>query len=382
MRAVICGVGRMGTAIAWAMDKLGFEVIGMDRNPEAKKNMPERKFWSDPQKFHTFCTVERVEDIFTRLTEIQRPDVLISSLPYHQTEEVGDWCVNNSVRYCDLGGRVDVSHNINEWAKLKAERPVFTDLGLAPGWVNILAEEGYRELHGEGQITKVEMMVGGLPDYLESSENPLRYKITWSVDGLINEYRDDCIILKDGQITKVKGMDGLETVETKNTGVMEAFYTSGGASHSIESMKERGVSDCSYKTLRYQGHCSAVKFLMKDCQLDDEALYKVFVTGCGYANKDEVFIIAKVHKDNRSWVEEKVIKSDDKFSAMQKATAFPISCVASLMAEGRMEGKKDQHRDYWTQYSKALTYADVPFGEFNRRVESLLDSSQKQPNKI
>ena len=74
MKAVVCGIGRMGTAIAWAMDKLGFEVIGMDRNPEAKKNMPGRKLGSDPQKFHTFCAVERVEDIFTRLTEVQRPD--------------------------------------------------------------------------------------------------------------------------------------------------------------------------------------------------------------------------------------------------------------------------------------------------------------------
>ena len=114
-----------------------------------------------------------------------------------------------------------------------------------------------------------------------------------------------------------------------------------------------------------------VKFLIRDCQLDDETLNKIFTTGCGYANKDEVIAIAKVHKDNRSWEEEKNVKADDQFSAMQKATAFPISCVALLMAEGKMEGKKHQHRDYWTQYPNALTYADVPFGEFSSRLETL-----------
>ena len=56
--------------------------------------------------------------------------------------------------------------------KSTQKKPVFTDLGLAPGLVNILAEQGYRELYGTGKIIGVEMMVGGLPDYLESNRNP------------------------------------------------------------------------------------------------------------------------------------------------------------------------------------------------------------------
>jgi organic radical activating enzyme len=195
--------------------------------------------------------------------------------------------------------------------------------------------------------------------------------ITWSVDGLVNEYKDDCIILENGMIYSAKGMDGLEEIETKNLGKLEAFYTSGGASHTIESMKSKGVQNCSYKTLRYPGHRNIVKFLIKDCELNNETLEKIFVSGCGYVDRDEVIIIAKVHKDNKSWVEEKLIKSDDEFSAMQKATAFPISSVASIMAEGKLEGDKEQHKDHWLQYPKSLSYADVPFDEFNERLELL-----------
>jgi saccharopine dehydrogenase-like NADP-dependent oxidoreductase len=351
----------MGTAIAYAMGKLGFEVTGMDTNPDAANNMTG-----------SFFIVDDAEDICKGIVAIgPRPDVVISSLPYHQTEVVGKWCVDNEVRYCDLGGRVDVSKNINDHAKQFATRPVFTDLGLAPGWVNILAEQGYKELHGPADDTHIEMMVGGLPDYLESSNNPLRYAVTWSVDGLINEYRDDCLILEDGQIKTVKGMSGVELIEGEKFGPMEAFYTSGGASHSIYSMKDRGVKNCSYKTIRYRGHGDMVRFLIRDCDLDDDTLTKIFLDGCGSANKDEVIIVAKVTRGNRTWREEKLIRSDDQFSAMQKATAFSISSVAAIMAQGKLEGNKEQRRDYWLQYNKSLSYADVPFEEFNKNLKKL-----------
>ena len=244
-----------------------------------------------------------------------------------------------------------------------------TDLGLAPGWVNILAEEGCRQLHG--QVDDVRMMVGGLPDYMDSSQNPLRYGITWSVDGLINEYRDDCIILEEGELKTVRGMDGLEEVEGKTFGVMEAFYTSGGASHSIHSMQKRGVKNCFYKTLRYKGHRDIVRFLIRDCELDDKTLIDIFTKGCGFVDRDEVFIIATAKSGDKTWRQEKVIKSDEQFSAMQKATAFPISAVAALMAEGVFDGKKSQCKDYYTEYSKNLSYADIPFEKFNKNLNIL-----------
>ncbi len=195
MKAAVLGVGRMGEAICYAMNKLGFNVIGIDSYAGAADNF--RKHISGPNGAF-YLTDER--KTFERALIFEKPDVVISSLPYHQTEEVGTWCIDNAMRYCDLGGRVDVSDNINQWARNAyrgrgARKPVFTDLGLAPGWVNILAEEGYRKLYGGAEITSVEMMVGGLPDYLESNNNPLRYGVTWSIDGLINEYRDDCLVL-------------------------------------------------------------------------------------------------------------------------------------------------------------------------------------------
>ena len=246
MRAVILGVGRMGTAIAHAMDKLGYNLICMDANPDAQSNMPE----SDIKGTHVFYNVNSPADIISRFNGIASPDIVISSLPYHQTKAVADMCILNGWRYCDLGGRVDVSAEINKHAA-KATAPIFTDLGLAPGWVNILAEQGYKRVY---DATDVKMMVGGIP--LNRPKGPLKYFMTWSMDGLLNEYRDDCEVLIDGEIKTVPGLSYIETVDPEWDGcvALEAFCTSGGAAHTTRRMKARGVRNCVYKTLRWFGH--------------------------------------------------------------------------------------------------------------------------------
>mgnify|MGYP001379485016 CR=1 FL=1 len=377
MRAVVLGVGRMGTAIAWAMDKLGFHVIGMDTNPKAADNIP-RKINHEQSKDENgnsvfgppnneFFLVKDAEDICKGLEAQVKPDVVISSLPYHQTEIVGKWCIDHGVRYCDLGGRVDVSQNINEHANQKGRKPVFTDLGLAPGLVNILAEEAKYETRG---AKRIEMFVGGLPQFMDPL-NPLKYECTWSIDGLINEYEDDCIVLENGQEKVVKGMEGYQLVDFEGED-LEAFYTSGGASHTINTMKNAGVENCSYKTLRYLGHRDIVRFLIRKSGLSSSELAKLFINGCPETGHgDRVLIHVNAENGPLKWKQYIEVLSDDKFSAMQKATAFPISCVASLMAEGKLEGNKEQHRDYWTKYPKALTYADVPHAVFKKRLLTL-----------
>lgn len=353
MKALVLGIGRMGTAISWAMKQLGYDIYAVDANSKAEELL---KTYIKDFNFHTVIHFEHELECIFRC----EPDIVISSLPYHQTESAAKFCIDNKIRYCDLGGRVDVSRRINEHAKENAKKPVFTDLGLAPGLINILAEEGYSRLSEFGQVDSVQMMVGGLPNYLESRNNPLRYGVTWSVDGLINEYKDDCVILENGEIKVVKGMDGLETVNSESLGNLEAFYTSGGASHTIESMRKKNVKNCSYKTLRYSGHRDLIKFLIRDCNLDNEALTKIF-DSCGKVINDEVLVLATVVQGELFWKKDILIKSEIGFSAMQRATAFSISSVASIMAKGKLD-KIDK---------KALAYEDVPFEEFSSNLKNL-----------
>ena len=374
MKAAILGTGRMGTAITWAMKELGFDVVCVDADHTAGDRL---NLLLGNHNFVFYRTNHLMDDIH-EIFGLEEPDVVISSLPYDQLLEPAKYCISQEYRYCDLGGRVDVSKDINEFAAKHATVPVMTDLGLAPGWVNILTEEGCRKVVN---ATDVSMMVGGLPDYLQSTKNILRYFPTWSVAGLINEYRDDCQVLEDGEIRIARGLEGHDRhIETQHLGALEAFYTSGGASHTLKSMQDRGVQNCSYRTLRYPGHRDMVKFLIRKCKLDDATLKRIFVKGTHTDDPtyDCVIMISEVKNSDTglSWSREILVKSDhlqhiSSFTAMQKATAFPIASVASLMAGGKMEGDKDQRRDYYTQYPKSLTYKDIPTELFNDNLKKL-----------
>jgi len=379
LRAMVCGCGNMGKAIVWSMVNLEFDVIALDKDSNSAQHLPQNLF--------DFLEVKDIEATKKALM-LTKPNIVISSLPYHQTQELAFVCIEQGIPYCDLGGSVPVSESINNKANSLVNgnnAPVMTDLGLAPGWINILAEHGCKELR-KSEIEEVKMMVGGLP---KNPDNPpLNYQATWSIDGLINEYKDKCRILENGNIARVDGMDGLEKINTTSLGELEAFYTSGGSSHTLNSMYERGVKNCYYKTLRYKGHCDAIKFLIRRCELEGECLESIFTRGCRDKNPtqhrttDLVIMKVTIKGKESSWEKELLIPQSQIFTGMQKATAFPIASVARMMAEGKLTGDKDQHRDYHTQFPKTLSYKDIDYDEFNKNINFLRETIKDSPYEV
>ena len=274
-------------------------------------------------------------------------------------------CATFGVPYFDLGGRCDVSAAINKDCK-EAHSQCFTDLGLAPGWVNIMAEKYFRnDQEREDYPCSVEMYCGGLPAKGELDKcGPSRYALTWSAEGLENEYRDDCEVLVEGKLSSIPGMSTVvreqhvySYEEDPVLVTVERFPTSGGLAHSAVLLRNRGVQEANYQTLRYPGHVAWVK--ENGCK--DIPREKV---------KDVVFVGLFVKwKDNKeTYVENKMVYGDSKFTAMQKCTAFPAVAAASLYNE--MPGRP-------------LTYADIPLDEFDRRVEDLFglhDRSLEEPD--
>ena len=127
-------------------------------------------------------------------------------------------------------------------------------------------------------------------------------------------------------------------------------------------MKDKGVKNCYYKTVRYEGHRNAVKFLIDN--VSEDCLKQALQNGCSPDPEvvDIVLLKVMIQTKELTWDKDAFILGDKKdenqgFSAMQKATAFSISSVAKIMAEGKLEGNKEQHRDYWTQYPKNLSYS-------------------------
>ena len=142
-------------------------------------------------------------------------------------------------------------------------------------------------------------------------------------------------------------------------------------------MKDRGVKHCSYKTLRYTGHCKLVKFLIDRCELPEDCLRHIFEKGCAdnywhsVDRRDLVILKTVVTKGDLSWNKEILVNADKgsfedvkNFTAMQKATAFSIASVADIMARGLL--------DRAFGLDRRLTYSHIPYEEFNDTLNKLL----------
>lgn len=342
MKALILGFGKIGKAVAYCMHKIGYGVYVADNSPLGDYQDHFHMIFVETD----LSKPDKVKELFS-----ERFDVVISCLPYFLNTKVAQIVSEQNVAYCDLGGHVGTSKAINQ---LKTD--VFTDLGLAPGWINIEAERLYHKLSEKCVVTDVNMFVGGLPQVRKC--NPFEYKQSWSFDGLWNEYVDDCEILKDGKIVTVPGMSGYAKFGFWYDLPLESFYTSGGAAHTLNTMKERGVINCDYNTLRYEGHREL--FLTLKDYMSKKEIEKLIPSN---DNDDVVYMCVtakgKYYKDAYTDTFQQIIYAKEKYSAMQQATAVPIAAVAHQMAARKL--------------GRPWKYEDINYDQFLRNSTLLLE---------
>ncbi len=105
--------------------------------------------------------------------------------------------------------------------------------GLAPGFISIAAYDLAKKFD---KLRDVQMRVGALPVF---PHNALKYNLTWSTDGLINEYCNPCESIRDGVLSEVPALEELEQF-TLDGVEYEAFNTSGGLGTLCETPRGQG----------------------------------------------------------------------------------------------------------------------------------------------
>jgi saccharopine dehydrogenase-like NADP-dependent oxidoreductase len=133
--------------------------------------------------------------------------------------------------------------------------------GLAPGFIDVL---GFDLSRNFDKVDSLKMRVGALPQY---PSNQMMYNLTWSTDGLINEYCNPCEVIRDGEYREVLPLEGLEHFSLDGM-EYEAFNTSGGLGTLCSTLKGN-VEQMNYKTVRYKGHQYLVSFLINDLNLGE-----------------------------------------------------------------------------------------------------------------
>ena len=268
-------------------------------------------------------------------------DAVISSLPYYCNVAVAEAARTARIHYFDLTEDVDVTRSVRSIAA-GASQAFVPQCGLAPGFISIAAAELITHFD---RLRAVKLRVGALPQH---PNNVLKYSLTWSTEGLINEYGNPCQAVSDGRLVEVAPLEGLEEIEIDGT-LYEAFNTSGGLG-SLAETHGAHLESMNYKTIRYPGHCAQMRLLMNDLKLnhDRATLKRILENAVPQTLQDVVIVYAAVTgtQDGQLREENYVNKiypqiiAGRLWSAIQVSTAAGITAVADLVLEhqGRYSG--------------------------------------------
>ncbi len=89
---------------------------------------------------------------------------------------------------------------------VKADVTIVPDCGVAPGLSNLLVGYAASKLD---DVRDIQIFVGGLP---EKPIPPLGYTITWSAEGLIDEYIRIAKVIEDGQLVEKEALTDVEKI--------------------------------------------------------------------------------------------------------------------------------------------------------------------------
>jgi saccharopine dehydrogenase-like NADP-dependent oxidoreductase len=329
-KVLVLGAGKIGALISGLLSESGsWEVQLADKDPAAAQGVVAAH--SGPNLQGIALDATEAAALHSRLST-HPVDAVISSLPYHCNPTVASAARQAGAHYFDLTEDVEVTRSVRRVAE-GASRAFVPQCGLAPGFISIAAHELMTHFD---EVRSVKLRVGALPQH---PNNVLKYSLTWSTEGLINEYGNACQAIVDGRLIEVAPLQGLEEIEIDGT-LYEAFNTSGGLG-SLGEIDGLDIASMNYKTIRYPGHCAQMQLLMNDLKLnqDRSTLKRILENAVPQTLQDVVIVYAAVtgRQDGELREENYVNKiypqliTGRLWSAIQVTTAAGICAVADIV---------------------------------------------------
>jgi saccharopine dehydrogenase-like NADP-dependent oxidoreductase len=332
---LVLGGGKIGSGIARRLQHSGdYDVVVGDISVQALEALADEVPVSTQQV--------DVADHQQLLAAMQGRAAVVSACSFAQNRAIAQAALEAGISYFDLTEDIATTNAVREIAGHAAEGQVFMpQCGLAPGFIGILAHDLCQQFD---KIDRVKMRVGALPLY---PANMLKYNLTWSTDGLINEYCNPCEAIRDGQQVSLQPLEGLERFALDGVDY-EAFNTSGGLGTLCETLNGR-VTDLDYKTVRYKGHQYLMMFLLEGLRFRDrrDLLKELLEASIPCTQQDVVLVFATVTGWRNGRFEQladarKVYHADmdgQHSSSIQITTATSVCAVVDLFRTGKLPTK-------------------------------------------
>jgi len=327
---VVIGAGKIGSTVAQLLASTGdYQVTLADRSPDvlASRERDER----------IRGVAADVEDSSKLVDLLNGQFAVLNAAPFHLTIGIAEAARAARTHYLDLTEDVASTRRVKELA-VDSGIAFIPQCGLAPGFVSIVAADMAKRFE---VLDSVKLRVGALPQY---PSNALNYNLTWSTDGVINEYCEPCEAIVNGVRREVPPLEELEEFSLDGV-TYEAFNTSGGLGTLCETLEGK-VRNLNYRTIRYPGHAVIMRALLNDLRLRDrrDVLKDILEHAVPTTLQDVVIIFVTVSGRNKGQLLQETyankIYSRDvdgrTLSAIQITTAAAICTVLDLLAGGQL----------------------------------------------
>ncbi len=295
-------------------------------------------------------TIEE-SDVLDRL--IKTHDMVVSLLPYSHHVFVAKKCIAQRKNMITTSYVSDDMKALNSDAK-KAGIIILNELGVDPGYDHMTAMDIIDRVHeAGGQVDGFYSLCGALCAP-EASNNPFRYKFSWSPKGVIMAGNNDAQFLKDGEVIRLETSDLFKNPLSIDFPEVEDMhvYPNRDSLPYIDIYGIPEVKTMFRGTFRYKNWCEALDLLKAlnltgydELDLEGKTYAQVTAEINGFETsnlKEEIKLKFNIDDDH---VGLKAIEwlgvLENKRVPLEKGSAFDL--ISDLMIEKMMMG--DSERD-------------------------------------
>nr|SVE92224.1 EOG090X0141 [Megafenestra aurita] len=216
-----------------------------------------------PRTEPVLLNVQERSDLLKEL--IGKADVVVSLLPYALHPVVAEQCIASKTNMVTASYLSDAMKGLHQSA-VDAGVTIVNEVGLDPGIDHLLAMECFEEVHqGGGKVKSFVSYCGGLPAP-ECSDNPLRYRFSWSPRGALLNTVSSGRFLKDGKVVEIPA-GGALLEKTESLDFLPGFAFEGFANRdSLDYIEHYGIPEARTVfrgTIRYAGYSDHILGLIR-----------------------------------------------------------------------------------------------------------------------
>jgi saccharopine dehydrogenase-like NADP-dependent oxidoreductase len=350
---LIAGAGGIGRSVALILAEWSKEEYTIFIGDANQATLNETLLWLEKSKSTNREVFQGFEIPYTGESDeliavLQKGDIILDCLPGSLAPRIAKYALDYDLHYANLTEYVKETEQIVEIAK-QSNRGFVLQTGLAPGFVNVLANQLYQEFCEEHQVTKVERILMSVGALTQTATPPHYYGFTWSPIGVATEYLENTKVLRDYELTYKSALSERESLYIDGK-KYEIDITSGGAADLPEFFKGK-AKRLDYKTIRYEGHydwiANQIKKMKEANVVSPDNLQTIMEENIPRVEDDMVVIFSSVvgkDKSGNLYGKEKYYTiyptkvGNAKLRAIQVTTASPLAQIAENLLAGKIKG--------------------------------------------